>query len=251
MTLSKQKEQVRDFWNRNINQFNQLQRDDVGTREFYKAAEDLRYQYHYHLLPLFDRLAAEFPGGSLLEVGCSMGNDTIQFARRGMRVTGIDITEAAIELIQARFKMESLPGDFRVGDAENLPFDDNTFDVAYSFGVLHHTPDTAGAIEELRRVLKPGGKAVVMLYNTRSLNWLAHRLTGIPFDGSRKDPCPVEKSYMPAQARRFFSRYSHIDLHIDYLFGTGWGIVGDLTPRALNRALGRVIGWHLMIEAVK
>jgi ubiquinone/menaquinone biosynthesis C-methylase UbiE len=251
MTLSNQKEQVRDFWNRNINQFNQLQRDDVGTREFYQAAEALRYKYHYHLPPLFDRLAAEFPGGSLLEVGCSMGNDTIQFARRGMRVTGIDITEAAIELIQARFQMEGLPGDFRVADAENLPFDDNTFDVAYSFGVLHHTPDTAGAIEELRRVLKPGGKAVVMLYNTRSLNWLAHRITGIPFDGSRRDPCPVEKSYMPAEAKKFFSRYSKADLHIDYLFGTGWGLVGDLTPQALNRALGRVIGWHLMIEAVK
>lgn len=251
MNTGSQKDQVRDFWNRNVNQFNQLNRGDVGTFEFYEAAEKLRYQYHYHLPPLFDRVAIEFPRGKLLEVGCSMGNDTIQFARRGMNVTGVDITEAAIDLIKKRFALYSLQGDFRVADAENLPFEDNTFDVGYSFGVLHHTPNTAGSIEELRRVLKPGGKAFVMLYNTRSLNWLAHRLTGIPYDGSKNDPCPVEKSYMPTEAKEFFKSYSHVDLTIDYLFGTGWGIVGNLLPSPIYRGLGKVIGWHLMIEAMK
>lgn len=251
MNASGQKEQVRDFWNRNVNQFNQLKRDDIGTHEFYDAAEKLRYHYHYHLPPLFDRVAKEFPGGMLLEVGCSMGNDTIQFARRGMDVTGVDITEAAIELIKQRFALYNISGDFRVADAEKLPFPDNTFDVCYSFGVLHHTPDTAGAIEELRRVLKPNGKAFVMLYNTQSLNWLAHRLTGIPYDGSKDDPCPVEKSYLPFNARKFFKSYSQTHISIDYLFGTGWGVLSKLTPPFIHRALGKVIGWHLMIEAVK
>lgn len=251
MSSEAQKAQVRDFWNRNVNQFNQLQRDDVGTREFYDAAEALRYEYHYHLPPLFDKIAAEFPNGKLLEIGCSMGNDTIQFARRGLQVTGIDITDAAIDLIKKRFALYGMSGDFRVADAEHLPFDDNTFDVVYSFGVLHHTPDTAGAIEEARRVLKPGGKAYIMLYNTRSLNWLAHRVTGIPFDGSRDDPCPVEKSYMPRVAKQFFTGYSSTRLWIDYLYGTGWGVVNRFMPKFLHRALGKVFGWHLMIEAVK
>lgn len=246
-----QKQQVRDFWNRNVNQFNQLQREDVGTREFYEAAERLRYEYHYHLFPLFDKVATKFPGGKLLEIGCSMGNDTIQFARRGMQVTGVDITEAAISLISQRFQLYGLEGDFRVADAEHLPFEDNTFDVVYSFGVLHHTPDTAGAIEEARRVLKPSGKAYVMLYNTRSLNWLAHRLTGIPFDGSKDDPCPVEKSYLPYRAKKFFKHYSVTNLSIDYLYGTGWGVVNRFMPKTLHRALGKGLGWHLMIEATK
>ena len=251
ITKSGQKEQVREFWNRNVNQFNQLQRDDIGTREFFDTAEKLRYQYHYHLPSLFDRIAGEFPGGHLLEVGCSMGNDTIQFARRGMHVTGVDITDTAVAIIKERFLLYDMPGDFRVADAELLPFPDNTFDVGYSFGVLHHTPDTAGAIEELRRVLKPGGKAFVMLYNTLSLNWLAHRLTGIPYDGSKADPCPVEKSYLPAEAKAFFSNYSQLSLDIDYLYGTGWGVFNRLMPAFFHRALGKVIGWHLMIEAVK
>ncbi len=247
----KQKSDVRDFWNRNVNQFNQLHRDDVGTREFYDAAEKLRYEYHYHLQPLFDRVAAEFPGGRLLEVGCSMGNDTIQFARRGMQVVGVDLTDAAINLIRQRFALYGQSGEFQVADAEHLPFPDNSFDAVYSFGVLHHTPDTAGAIEEVRRVLKPGGKAYIMLYNTRSLNWLADRLTGIPYDGSRKDPCPVEKSYMPGEALRFFAQYRDTQLSIDYLYGTGWGVLNRIMPTFLHRALGRVFGWHLMIEAVK
>lgn len=250
-TTSQQKEAVRDFWNRNVNQFNQLNRGDVGSREFYDAAEKLRYEYHYHLPPLFDRIAHQYAGGKLLEVGCSMGNDTIQFARRGMHVTGVDITEKAIELIQGRFALYGEKGDFRVADAEALPFEDNTFDAVYSFGVLHHTPDTAGAIEEIRRVLKPGGKAFIMLYNTYSLNWLAHRLTGVPFDGSRKDPCPVEKSYPPSEAKRFFTHYKDVQLTIDYLYGTGWGAANKYMPTILHRWLGKLVGWHLMIEAVK
>lgn len=245
------KDDVREFWNRNVNQLNQLQRVDVGTREFFAAAEKLRYHYHYHLPPLFDRIAAEFPGGKLLEVGCSMGNDTIQFARLGLRVTGVDITDAAIAIIKERFALFAMAGDFRVADAESLPFPDNTFDVGYSFGVLHHTPDTMRAIEELRRVLRPGGKAFVMLYNTLSLNWLAHRLTGIPFDGSKTDPCPVEKSYFPRTAKAFFDKYSKTSLSIDYLYGTGWGLANSLVPGFIHRGLGKVIGWHLMIEAVK
>jgi ubiquinone/menaquinone biosynthesis C-methylase UbiE len=248
---SESKSDVRDFWNRNINQFNQLNREDVGTPAFFEAAEALRYQYHYHLPPLFDRIAADYPGGRLLEVGCSMGNDTIQFARRGLDVAGIDLTEAAIALINDRFQLSELAGDFRVGDAEALPFEDNTFDVCYSFGVLHHTPDTAGAIEELRRVLKPGGRAFVMLYNRASLNYVVHRLTGVPFDGSRKDPCPVEKCYKPAEAAAMFEGYTSVTIEKDYLCGTGYGLVTDLMPTGLHRWLGRRIGWHLMIEAQK
>ncbi len=249
--MDSQKQEIHDFWNRNVNQFNQLNRDDVGTREFYDAAEKLRYEYHYHLMPLFQRIAHEFPNGKLLEVGCSMGNDTIQFARLGMNVTGVDITEAAIDLIRKRFALYGLGGDFRVADAEHLPFEDNTFDVCYSFGVLHHTPDTFGAIEELRRVLKPGGKAFVMLYNQYSLNWIAHRLTGVPFDGSKKDPCPVEKAYPPAYAKGFFRNFKQTHLWIDYLYGTGWGTLNKVMPKPVHHALGRVVGWHLMIEATK
>jgi len=100
-----------------------------------------------------------------------LGTDGAQFAKAGADYTGIDLTDAAIELAEKRFELFELPGSFRTADAENLDFADNTFDVVYSHGVLHHTPDTAGAIKEVHRVLKPGGKAIVMLYHRDSYNY--------------------------------------------------------------------------------
>lgn len=245
------KSEIREFWNRNVNQFNQLDRSDAGSPEFFAEAERLRYHYHYHLPPLFDRIAREFPGERLLEVGCSMGNDTIQFARRGLQVTGVDLTERAIDLIRARFAQAQLAGEFQVADAEQLPFDDASFDICYSFGVLHHTPDTEGAIRELSRVLRPGGKAFVMLYNRYSLNFLAHWLTGYPLDGSREDPCPVEKAYSPSAARAMFRDFQAVTLEREYLYGTGWGAMNRVVPQRLHRLLGTAVGWHLMIEATR
>ena len=245
------KVQVHDFWNRNVCQteFNDV--ENRGSREFFEEAEHIRYQYHYHILPLFDRLKNEYPGGRLLEIGCSMGTDLLQLARRGFQVTGIDLTEAGIELARSRFDMYGLDGELRVSDAETLDFPDDTFDVVYSFGVLHHTVDTEKSISEVRRVLRPGGKAVIMLYHRRSLNQLAHVVTGLPADGSRRDPVPIARTYTRAEVRRLFSPYSSNEVWVDYLFGTGWGIVNRYFPRFLHRWMGKYVGWHLMIEAVK
>ena len=242
---------VKDFWNRNICQTDFLKDYEIGTREFFEESEKLRYRYHYHLLPLFDALARKYHDGSLLEVGCSMGTDLLQLARRDFMVTGIDITEAGIELARKRFSMYGKEADLRVADAEKLPFDDYVFDVAYSFGVLHHTPDPAGAIHQVWRVLKEGGEAVVMLYHRRSLNYCAHRALGIPADGSRSDPVPIAFTYTKNEARKLFSQFSRITISTEYLFGTGWGSINRVIPQFIHRFLGRRIGWHLMIRAVK
>ena len=123
--------------------------------------------------------------------------------------------------------------------------------MVYSLGVLHHTPDTPRSISEVHRVLKPGGIALIMLYNKISLNYLAHKLTRTSFDGSREDWCPEEKAYTRAGARAFFSSFADVDISVDYLFGTGWGRVNNFVPMAVKKLLGRYIGWHLMIRATK
>jgi ubiquinone/menaquinone biosynthesis C-methylase UbiE len=107
----------------------------------------------------------------VLEIGCGLGTDGAQFARAGADYTGVDLTEAAVEQSRRRFELAGLPGEFRVADAEHLDFADESFDLVYSHGVLHHTPDTAGAIREVHRVLKPGGRAIVMLYHRDSYNY--------------------------------------------------------------------------------
>ena len=245
------KDAVRDFWNRNVCQAERIETAEPGSRAFFEEVKALRYGPHYHLLPLFDELAHGYPGGRLLEVGCRMGTDLLELARRGFHVTGVDLTEAGIELAEKRFAMYGFTADLRVGDAESQQFEDDTFDVVYSFGVLHHTPDPGQAIREVWRVLRKGGAAEIMLYHRQSLNYVAHKLTGIPTDGSRADPVPISYTYSRDQARELFASFSKVHVHVDYLFGTGWGMVNRLLPAPLHRFLGKHVGWHLMIRAVK
>jgi SAM-dependent methyltransferase len=165
---AKLKERVRAFWQENPcgTKFADA---PPGSRRFYELVEEHRYQKEWHIPG-----AAGFEktkGLEVLEIGCGLGTDGAQFAKAGANYTGIDLTEAAVELAQRRFELFQLPGTFRTADAETLDFPDNSFDIVYSHGVLHHTPDTAGAIREVHRVLRPGGRAVVMLYHRDSYNY--------------------------------------------------------------------------------
>src|SRR5262249_9880779 len=115
----------------------------------------------------------KYAGKKLLEIGCGTGTDLLQFARGGAVVTGVDLTPRSIEIAQRRLEIYGQNGQFSQGDAENLEFADESFDVVYSFGVIHHTPDTERAVQEIHRVLKRGGKAIVMIYHRSSLYyWL-------------------------------------------------------------------------------
>jgi ubiquinone/menaquinone biosynthesis C-methylase UbiE len=162
------KARVHDFWQANPcgAKFAEMK---IGSREFFNAVEQHRYETEWHIPEVvrFERWRDQ----SVLEIGCGLGTDAINFARAGAHYTGVDLTERSIELVQRRFAYENLRGELRTADAENLPFADNTFDLIYSHGVLHHTPDTQRAINEAHRVLKPGGRAMVMLYHRNSYNY--------------------------------------------------------------------------------
>ena len=121
-----------------------------------------RYSQFYYLLK--DAEFKEHKGEKVLEIGCGVGMDSLEYAKNGALVYGIDLTDSAIKLTKERFKLNNLKGDFKTMDAENLKFEDNTFDFVYSCGVLHHTPNTEKAIKEIKRVLKPDRNAVIGLY---------------------------------------------------------------------------------------
>ena len=140
-----------------------------GSPEFFTQV-DLRRE---RLEPFIAEFA-DFSGASdaeVLEIGVGLGSDFVRFARAGANVTGVDLTQAAVDLVRQRMDREGLPCELRVADAEALPFDDASFDRVYSWGVLHHTPNTERAVAEALRVLRPGGEACVMLYARRS--WVA------------------------------------------------------------------------------
>ena len=164
------KNEVREYWNSHPcgTQFTDLK---WGSKEFFDEVERFRYatQPFMNEIVGFDK----FKGKKIIEIECGLGTDLLQFARGGANVTGVDLTAQSIELVKRRFDMENLPVEAFVADAENLPFEDNGFDLVYSFGVLHHTPNTQKAIDEAYRILKPGGRIIIMLYNKTSLHvWL-------------------------------------------------------------------------------
>src|ERR687883_951599 len=162
------KERVRAFWQANPCGV-KFADAAPGTRLFYERVEEHRYRKEWHI-----PAAADFAGARglrVLEIGCGLGTDGAQFARAGADYTGVDLTDAAVSLARRNFELQNLAGEVRTADAENLDFPDASFDLVYSHGVLHHTPDTERAVREVHRVLKPGGRAVVMLYHRDSYNY--------------------------------------------------------------------------------
>jgi SAM-dependent methyltransferase len=199
------KERVRAFWQANPCGV-KFADAAPGTRRFYELVQAHRYTSEWHIPIAADFTSAR--GLKVLEIGCGLGTDGAQFAEAGADYTGVDLTDAAVELARKRFELFGLPGKFQTADAENLDFADESFDLVYSHGVLHHTPDTAKAIREVHRVLRPGGRAIVMLYHRDSYNYrlnisvlrragaqllrwetginLVHRITGEPLGTLRE-----------------------------------------------------------------
>jgi len=165
---SQLKERVRTFWQAHPcgTKFADA---EPGSRKFFELVEAHRYTKEWHIPTAAG--FAETNDLDVLEIGCGLGTDGAQFAQAGARYTGIDLTDAAVDLARRRFEIFNLRGSFRVADAEQLDFPDNSFDLVYSHGVLHHTPDTQKAIREIHRVLRPSGRAIVMLYHRDSYNY--------------------------------------------------------------------------------
>lgn len=180
------KSEVKAFW------------ETEACGERYGPDQDrLRYQLEPEILSFAGFESAA--GKKVLEIGVGMGADFLRWVRAGADATGIDLTERAVELTRRRLADEDLKADVRVADAESLPFPDGHFDIVYSWGVLHHTPDPARALAEAQRVLAPGGQLRVMLYHRRS--WVALAawarfclLRGKPFSNLRDAVAQVEST---------------------------------------------------------
>ena len=145
-----------------------------GSPEYFQWITQMRYRRE----PFIEQYARfeEWKGKDVLEVGVGAGTDAERFARAGARFTGVDLTEHGVRLARKRFESAVLPGRFERANAETLPFPDGQFDLVYSWGVIHHTPDMAAAAREIARVCRPGGRVCCMVYNRRSLFALQGRL---------------------------------------------------------------------------
>jgi ubiquinone/menaquinone biosynthesis C-methylase UbiE len=171
MSSAATKDQVRSFWNRTpCGSWDATAPE--GTPEYFAQIEARRYE----LEPFIGRFAQfrTTSGQSVLEIGVGLGTDHVQFARAGASMHGVDLTDKGVDLVGRRLALEGLSSELRVADAEQLPFETDSFDYVYSWGVLHHTPDTPRAVAEAIRVLKPGGRLCVMLYSRHA--WVSYGL---------------------------------------------------------------------------
>jgi len=157
-------DEVRRYWGKKNIPQQWYSKKQPFTLAWFNELAYKRFNIYYEHL----RETAEFEwhgGEEVLEIGCGIGTDAIEFARHGARVTAVDLGADQVMLTKLNFELHGLTyADIREANAEHLPFPDETFDFVYSFGVIHHTPDTQRAVAEIFRVLKQDGTAVVMVY---------------------------------------------------------------------------------------
>jgi SAM-dependent methyltransferase len=243
-------DEVRDYWERHIHDLD-ITRHAVGSRGFFDDLDQYHFEKLHHLLRLVD--FAGYRSHSVLEVGCGAGVDLARFAKGGATVTGIDLTESAIELAKANFAQQGLHGDLRIANGEYLPFADSSFDLVYAHGVVQYTVDPRRLVEECCRVLKPGGEAIVQAYNR--ISWL-NALSKLMKVGLEHDDAPVLLKFSIGEFRRLLAGFNEVTIvperfPVKTRLHGGWkgtvyngAFVG--TFNALPRPLVRRFGWHLL-----
>jgi len=247
------KKEIYDYWNQRT----------PYTWGNYKDMRKLRYELQDYMYKSFN--FQDFRGKKVLEIGCGSGIDSVEFARNGAEVYAVDMTDKAIKHTKKLFKELNLKGEISKADATNLPFQNNFFDLVYSYGVLHHIPVVEKALDEIHRVLKPKGKCFVMLYHKDSLLYYYSilYLGGVVFKGFKKELSekdilakysegkmgnPYTKVYTKEEAERLFynSGFNNITVDVEY------PVIDTTIERKVKiHHLPQNLGWHLIVKSEK
>ena len=287
------KEQIRDWWaaapmtygeRHGATEFvrpdGSIEAVAIGSQRFFELADERLYSWNTRLHTATGPFGAIFPyldmaRRRVLEIGCGMGCMAMNWARHGAEITAVDLNPVSVAQTRRRFDLFELKGDIRQADAETLPFADDSFDYVYSWGVLHHTPGTAKAVAEIRRVLKPGAAAGVMLYHRRSflfMTTVAFQEGFINLERQFLDPLGLASRYgdgareegnphtWPVTRRevqkQLFLSFRDVNVRV---LGTdippilsAWKPgLGETLSKASLAALARRFGWSLWITGIK
>jgi ubiquinone/menaquinone biosynthesis C-methylase UbiE len=268
--MSATKQDVHDFWNS----------ASCGEALYLPTTDRAGYEEQararYRLEPCIPELAhfEDGRGKRLLEIGVGLGADHQRWAESGADLYGIDLTERAVEHTSRRLRAFGLNSTLAVGDAERLSFPDGYFDMVYSWGVIHCSPDTPKAVAEIWRVLGPGGAARIMIYYKWSfvgyMLWLRYALLALrPWRSlswvyEHYLESPGTKAYSVRETRRMFAAFRDVRIrtvltHADLLEsevgqqhrGVLLSLAFRIWPRALIRRLFPRSGLYMLIEARK
>lgn len=264
-------QQVKDYWNSRPCNIRHSTKP-VGTREYFDEVEARKHFVEPHI-PAF----AEFErwnGKKVLEIGCGIGTAMINFARSGAQVTAVDLSDESLKLAKQRADVYDLSDriSFYHGNAEELGqwLPAETYDLVYSFGVIHHTPHPENVIDQIRSYVKPGSTIKIMVYYRYSWKVLWILLTYgkgqfwrinelVACYSEAQAGCPITYVYSKREARDLLQGFEIVDMQVDHIFPY---YIPDYKqyqytkewyfrwmPQPLFRWLEKNFGWHLCITA--
>ena len=250
-------EQVREYWNNRPCNLRHSQ-SPIGSKEYFDEVEARRYanEPHNYTFPEFKR----WQGKRVLEIGCGIGTDAVNFARAGADYTGIDLSAESVKLAKRRFEVFDLKGEIFEANAEELDtvFDRHEkFDLIYSFGVIHHAPRPERVISCLPRLMSNDSELKIMLYAKNS--WKNILINAGWDQPEAQDNCPQAVTYTKEEARNLLHQFRTVSVEQDFIFP--WNIEHyvkyeyvkqpwfEAMPPELFKIMERALGWHLLITA--
>jgi SAM-dependent methyltransferase len=249
-------EKVRDFWERNPLSAAAVDAEP-GSPEFFAMYDRLRERNEPREFAGRLHEYGSFSGRRVLEVGCGNAYTLLRYAEHGALVYGLDLTQAAIDISRKRFAHQGLTGDFRVGDAEALPYESDSFDCICSMGVLHHVPNPDKAVSEIHRCLKPGGRLIVMVYHRHSFHYqVTLRLWALlsgrsiqqavnEVDGSGN---PKGDAYSKGELQELLKAFHDLEVFAGLLWLPKLGL---RLPSTTGNPIGKSLGWFLYAKGRK
>lgn len=248
---------VREYWDRRPCNINHSARSP-GTREYFDEVEAKKFRVEPHILDFTD--FAQWHGKRVLEIGCGIGTAAVNFARCGARYTGVELSQASLELTRQRFDVYGLTGNFYVADAEHMDQEVpvEPYDLVYSWGVIHHSPNPTRIVQTARRYMHAASELRIMVYAHDS--WKRAMIDAGLDQPEAQANCPIAQTYRRQDVPDLLGPgFEIVDIQQDHIFPyqvepyrrgeyvrQAWF---EAMPSDVLRVLERNFGWHLMITA--
>jgi SAM-dependent methyltransferase len=249
-------EEVKKFWNDRPCNIRHSSKE-VGTLEYFNEVTKKKFFVENHILQFTKFL--QWDGKKVLEIGCGLGTVGINFPFNGADYTGVELSKESLEIAKQRFSLYNQPGQFYLGNAEELSsfVPVQTYDLIYSFGVIHHSPQPEKILSEIKKYMNENSTLKIMLYAKDS--WKNYMIESGFDQPEAQYGCPIANTYTKQDVVELLDGYDVLSIEQDHIFPyqvepykngeyvkQPW--FAEMPPE-MFRTLEKNLGWHLLITA--